>query len=427
MEKLDRTTQPDIKTLNKIILPKPTEVKLDNGVSLFYFNAGTQEVIKMECLFTAGTWFQKEKLVAYTTVKMLSEGTKNYSAAELADFFDSHGAYFATEAEKDYTSVTLYCLKKHLASLLPTFTEMLRESTFPEKEMSVLLNNTRQEQMVSMQKVSYLARVNFAELIFGKEHPYGQYAKPDDYEKVTTAQIKKYHQEYYHPGNLRIIASGKIDETEIKLINKFLGDTSWETRNIAHVANVKITDPVEKKLFVPKENSIQSGIRIGKPMITKTHPDYLGMIVLNTMLGGYFGSRLMTNIREDKGYTYGIGSGMLSLRNAGFFFIGSEVGADVREKAVIEVYKEIAKLREEPISDDELSLVKSYMAGTFLRSMDGPFAIAERFLGLLDTGLDFNEYYTRFLKTIKEITPQQLQELANTYLAEPFHEVVAGK
>jgi predicted Zn-dependent peptidase len=428
MKTLDRTKQPDIKTIGKINLLNPDENKLDNGVPFYSFDAGTQDVIKIECVFNAGTWFQEKKIVAFSTVKMLTEGTKNYSAAELADFFDSYGAYFETEVEKDYTFVSLYSLNRHLEKLLPVFAEMIRESVFPQHELSVLMSNTRQDQLVSMQRVNFLARVKFAEQIFGKEHPYGQTALPEDYDQVLPSDLIDFHKNYYHPGNLRIIASGRMKKNTLHLINKYFGDKSWASLKAAIIKPYEIQTCPEKKIFIPKENVIQSGIRIGKLLFTKEHPDYMGMTVLNTILGGFFGSRLMSNIREDKGYTYSIGSGLISLKNSGYLYIASEVGADVRKQAVIEIYKEIKKMQQEPVPEKELKLVKNYMIGSFLRGIDGPFALAERFLGILDYGFDFNEYYNRYIRTIKKITSEQLLELAEKYFCKnSFYETVVGK
>ncbi|NTW33343.1 MAG: insulinase family protein [Bacteroidetes bacterium] len=429
MNFLDRTKQPKVKLIENISLLKPNEHKLDNGILFSYFDGGTQDVIKIECVFNAGTWFQEKNLVAFSTIKMLTEGTKNHSAAELAEIFDSYGAFVETEAEKDYSSISLYSLNRHLEKLLPVFIEMIRESVFPFDELSVLMENSKQNHLVSMQRVNYLARISFAQQIFGENHPYGKYANLNDYDNVTSSDLISFHKKYYHPGNLRIIAAGKINNSStIELINKYFGDKTWKNQSETITTNFKINTNPKKSIFIPKDGALQSGIRIGKILFNKKKPDYLGVFILNVVLGGYFGSRLMSNIREKNGYTYGIGSGMISLKNSGYMYIASEVGADVREKALIEIYKEIKGLREKPINNEELNLVKNYLIGSFLRSIDGPFALSERFLGLLDYGFDFNEYYNNYILTIKNITSKQLLELANTYFAEnSFCETIVGK
>ena len=183
--------------------------------------------------------------------------------------------------------------------------------------------------------------------------------------------------------------------------------------------------PVHK--FVEKEGAVQNAIRIGKRLINRTNPDYPKLTVLNTILGGYFGSRLMTNIREEKGYTYGIGSGLVSLSQGGYFFITTDVGAAVYEDAVKEIYHEIVKLQEELIPENELSLVRNYLLGSFQRSIDGPFALAERFKSILLSGLGYN-YFENYLTVIKNITSEELKTLAQTYLlTSEMTEVIVGK
>jgi zinc protease len=428
MTTIDRTKQPEIKTIDKVDLLKPEESRLDNGIPLYSFNAGTQDVVRIECVFNAGTCYQDRKLTAFSTVKMLKEGTKEHTAQDIAEIFDTCGAYIGTEAEKDYAFISLYTLNKHLEKLLPVFAEMIREPVFPQYELSVILANAKQEQMVSMERVSYLARIKFAEQLYGKNHPYGQSAQVADYDYVKREEIETYHKKYYHPGNLRIIAAGKVDESALALINRYLGDKGWAEGEKGVIKPSELPKGNEKKILVAKDNVLQSGIRIGKVLFTKRNPDYFGLAILNTILGGYFGSRLMTNIREEKGYTYGINSGIISMRNSGYMYIASEVGADVREQAIKEVYKELSLLRQDPVPADELSLVKNYLIGSFLRSIDGPFALADRFIGILDYGFDFNEYYDRYIQTINEITSQQLQALANRYFdEESFFETIAGK
>ena len=178
---------------------------------------------------------------------------------------------------------------------------------------------------------------------------------------------------------------------------------------------------------IEKEGALQSAIRIGKLMFNKTHPDFQSLQVLNTVYGGYFGSRLMSNIREDKGYTYGIGSGLVSLQHGGYFFITTEVGVDVTAKAIKEIYFEMDRLRKEKITTDELQLVKNYLLGTFLRSVDGPFAMADRFKGILNYNLGY-DYFDRYIATIRAVSASDLMGLANTYFdKDSMIELVVGK
>ena len=149
--------------------------------------------------------------------------------------------------------------------------------------------------------------------------------------------------------------------------------------------------------------------------------------MLNTILGGYFGSRLMANIREDKGYTYGIGSGLASFVNGGYFAVSTEVGADVTKQTLEEIYKEIAILRKDLVSSNELETVRNYILGHFLRSVDGPFSLADKFKGIWEFGLDYS-YFDNYFAAVKTVTPKELRDLANKYLKEEdLIECVVGK
>ena len=171
---------------------------------------------------------------------------------------------------------------------------------------------------------------------------------------------------------------------------------------------------------------MQSAIRIAKRTIGKSHHDFAKLHVVNTILGGYFGSRLMSNIREDKGYTYGIGSFVAPQKHDSYFGISTEVGADVSQKAINEIYKELESLRTELVSEEELNLVKSYLMGELLKSVDGPFSVAERWKGIILFDLD-KSYFDNLVNTILNITPIEVRDIAERYLgSNDMYEVLVG-
>jgi zinc protease len=426
MEIIDRTKQPQIKSFKKAVLLKPAKYKLDNEIPVFAFNAGTQDVVKIQFAFRAGSWFQSEVLTAFTTNKLIIEGSKKHKAAELASQIDFYGAYIELKAEKDMAYVSLYTQNKHLKNTLPILEEIIRQPVFPENELKTFLQNQKQDYMIDCNKVNFIARSKFNELIFGKDHPYGRNAEVEDFDKVKTANLLAFHKKFYTAENCTVIISGRVNHETINGLNCYFGDDRWMQKKEIKIPQYKISTSKTRENLIVKEKVSQSSLRIGKILFNKTHPDFHGLQVLNTLLGGYFGSRLMTNIREDKGFTYGIGSAVVSLNHAGFFFITSEVGVDVCNRAIEEIYHEIKKLRTEKISKNELDLVRSYMTGNFLRSIDGPFAIADRFLGIYEYGLSY-DYYDKLINTIKTITPAQLAELAEKHLREDsMIELVVG-
>ena len=236
-----------------------------------------------------------------------------------------------------------------------------------------------------------------------------------------------FYKEHYHSGNCTIIASGKLDDNLIETLNRYFGKTTWGTVCDISKPEVHINATQVQKHFIERPDAIQSAIRVGRLLFNKTHPDYFKFQVLNTILGGYFGSRLMANIREDKGYTYGIGSGLSSLVNAGYFFISTEVGADVTNQTLTEIYKELHTLRTELVDEEELETVRNYVLGQFLRSVDGPYALADKFKAIWEFDLDYS-YFETYFNAVKTITPQDIKDLANKYFQEKdLIELVVGK
>jgi predicted Zn-dependent peptidase len=164
-----------------------------------------------------------------------------------------------------------------------------------------------------------------------------------------------------------------------------------------------------------KADALQTAIRIGKIMFNKTHPDFISFSVLNTILGDYFGSRLMSNIREDKGYTYGIGSYMMENTHFGYFMIATEVAKEVREATIQEVKKELERLQTELVPEEELELVKSYLLGQLLKAADGPYAMLDLFSGVELHGMDIS-FYNKYIQKVQEITSEEIREMACKHL-----------
>ncbi len=425
---VDRKKQPRAYSIDKIELQKPEEFTLDNGIQVFTINSGAQDLIKIEMIFPAGNWHEPYSNIAYLTNNMLIEGTKKRTANQIAEKVDYYGAYLETNTEKDNAYISLYLLNKHLKNTLPVLQDIIMNPIFPENELTTFINKQKQQFVINNKKVNYLARVHFNHILFGNDHPYGKMLKLEDFDNPQREDLVKFHKKYYTSNNCKIIVAGKLNDDCIIELNKYLGGDNWKSEK--EVISLDINFPSannELKHFIEKPDAIQSAIRIGKKLFNKTHTDYFGLQVLNTVLGGYFGSRLMTNIRENKGFTYGIGSALVSLMKSGYFFITSEVGAEVSRKAIYEVYKEIKKLREELIPADELELVRNYMIGVFLRSVDGPFALSEKIKNLIEYDLKYS-YYDNYVKTIKNIKAEKLKELAETYLNEDnMVELLVGK
>ena len=424
---LNRKLQPEFKNIDSINIPIPENTKLDNGIETFIINAGTQEVIKIDLSFNAGSWFQTKTALASTVNEMLIEGTKNFSSQQIAEKLDFYGAFIHKQPTKDFGNVSLYTLKKYLPETIKILEDIIKNPAFPEDELKIFLSKRKQKFQVELEKVTNIARREFNEQLFGKNHPYGIKAQVTDYDKVTRDDVINFYKKYYCSNNCKIIISGKIDNSVTELVNKHFGGNDWTNENLDLTKSFDLMNEARSESFTPKENVTQSAIRLGKVTINKDHPDFHKLEIVNTLLGGYFGSRLMKTIREEKGYTYGINSVLVSLKNAAYFVILSEVSANVAKDAINDILLEVKKLREEIVSTKELDLVKNYMLGDLLRSFDGAFEIASSFKNLIEQGLNL-DYFKNQIETIKTITPEEVNLIANKYLHEDtLVKTIAGK
>jgi predicted Zn-dependent peptidase len=423
---LNRTQAPDFKQVDQITLIKPGHIQFGNNCNLFHFNSGDQELVRIEWIFGNLRFNQDKPLLNMAVNDMLTEGTETRTAAMIADQIDYYGAFLQTDYGYDNCTVTLYSLNKHLAHTLPIIHDILNNSVFPQKEIEVFKLTHQQKLQVGLKKNDVLARRQFNKALYG-DTIYGYSAEITDYDRLNQADMQAHFKQMYQPANCTVLIAGKVDSTLLNIMGDIF-DKQWQNGPQPADTGQPVLNPsADRFYFIDKPNALQSAIRMGLPTINRTHPDFPALQVLNTVLGGYFGSRLMANIREDKGYTYGIGSGMSSLKQSGAIFIATEVGADVCRAALTEIEKEVTLLKTELIPDEELSLVRNYMLGSLLGSLENVMSHADKFKNIYFSGLgyDYFEYYT---ETIKTITSQRLKELANQYLDyDNFYKVVAGK
>ncbi len=412
----NRTSAPDPATHLKLLLDEPRCITLDNGVKAYLIEAGQEEVTRIDLVYNAGSAFQEKHLVAAAANRLLREGTNTHTSFQIASTLDYHGAYLDTSVTKDTAILTLYTLNKYLHQLLPLISELLYDPVFPEDELQTYLNKQRQEFLINSTKVKFKAMIGFNGLVFGKTSAYGQHLTLEDFELLSKTDVADFYKRYYVPENGWILVSGHITEEIPLLLNRYFGEHKGSHPDFSlphlHYADRVIDsgDHLEEK-----PDALQSAIRIGMPIVGKSHPDFNTLQLLNMVLGGYFGSRLMTNLREEKGYTYGVSSHLVNYRYGGFFSVATEVNAAYTEAALSEICKEMRLLREVPLGQEELTLVKNYLYGTFLRSFDGPFALSDKYISARDHDLHFS-YYHQSLAAMMRTTSEQLIDVANRYL-----------
>ncbi len=423
---LDRTTAPVAGKLNDDFkLQSAKKHPLNNGIKFHTLLCGNQEAVRLELIFNGGNWNQNKAGASYFTTKLLSAGTPNYSSKQIENILALSGAFLELESNNEKNTLTLYVLAKHLESLLPLVFEIITQPTFPQEELDNLKKISLQNLSVNLGKTSYVASTNFREAIFGNTHPYGRALTEPVISGIDRDALVEFFKQTFSHSNCDIVLSGNGSIDFENVINKYFGQSSWGSAVPQLQEHSFQYSPI--KQTVEKEASVQSSIRMGLPMFNISHPDYLETSILIEILGGYFGSRLMKNIREDKGYTYGISSSLVSMQHGGYLVIGTDVGCENTAETINEIYHEIEVLRNESVGEEELNLVKNYLTGSFLNSLNTPFALADRFKSIYFNGLPSN-FYTHYLQTIQNVSAERIQQLANQYLiVNKFSEVVVGK
>jgi zinc protease len=422
---IDRALAPEFKEVENIDLLKAKPLVLANGIKVFSVDGGEQDLVRIEFIFSNINYDPKKPLQTFATNTMLNDGTSELSSTEIADKIDYYGAFLQTEYANDHSTVTLFTLNKHLASTLPIVKVIISDSQFPQVELDTLIRNQKQKLSVSLEKNDFLSRKTFSNVLFG-DTLYGHDISASDYDQLDRAQLLNYFKEAYQAKNCTVIVSGKVKESTISLIDQHFG-RDWDNTSDFKENKFEFEKGAGREHYLEREDALQSAIRIGQVSINRTHPDFASLQVVNTIFGGYFGSRLMANIREDKGFTYGIGSALVSMKNAGYFFIASEVGADVCSAAMTEIEKEITILKEQEVSEGELSLVRNYMLGSMLGSLENSLSHADKFKNIYFSGLDY-DYYTTYIDTVRNIKPAEIQAIANKYLNfDSFEKVIVGK
>lgn len=423
---LNRAIQPGFSLPNKLEIPTPQKYFTSDGREVLWLNIGTQNIVRITLQFPAGTKYQSKSLQASSTVGLMPEGTKGFSAQEIAEKLDFYGSHVDYSIDRDHAMVSAFCLDKYLDATLEVLQEIILAPTYSDKEFETYCQKRKNSLSIEKRKVMYVAREQQAAALYGMHHPYGSFAEELDYDALTASDLRCYHKERFLDQGALLFVSGLVNEEIVSKVaitfDSVIRRNSFDNNEL----DLSML-PEPNSIYIPKGDAVQSAIRVGRVLFPRSHPDYSGMQVLATVLGGYFGSRLMNNIREEKGYTYGIFSSLVALQESGYLTISTEVGCTVTEATLTEIRKEMEILRSEKVDETELSLVVNYLVGEMLRMLDGPFGIVDAILDLYQSGLPIGFIEEHFNK-VKNITSDELLLLARRYL-DPldFTEVVVGK
>lgn len=424
--KISHIKPPAVKLPDTGSLKEPERHLMKNGIPVYLFPSESTEIVRLEITFDAGTINETEPLQARFTNVMLNGGTASMSAKDIDEAFDFHGSVPGFSVERDKAVVQLFMLPSAFSTTARLLNHIITEPVFPQSELDMHSETRLQTFLINRQKVSFLSLEALLETLFGTDHPYGRRVQPHYFAAVTGESLISFHNKFYNNGLIRISLAGRISDTEIAIIDELFGNRPMPPQGDGY-RMLPGTQYEGRKVFVEKADAVQSSVKIAARTIGMAHPDFPGLRVVDTLLGGWFGSRLMRNLREDKGFTYGIGSSLHSYKLGGLALISTETGVPHTRATLTEIYRELDALQTNPVSHSELRLVRNSMLGEMVRQFDGPFATCDSFMTATDAGLGM-EYYSILKEKIRSVTPNEIKQLAETYYnKENFCEVVAGK
>ncbi len=417
---LDRKTAPKYAETNSFLLPSPEINILSNGVPLFLLRGVSQHVLKIELIFNAGKWAESKKGVSHFTAHMLEKGTTTKTSFEIADFFERHGASIEISPGLDFVSLSLYSLTKNITKVLPLFLELITLSVFPEDELTLQKEIFIQNLKISNEKTSYVASKLFRQHLFGDAHPYGRSIEEGDVNQLNIEDLNNFFQHNFSLHQAFVV--GSVDDHLLNLLIK----------ELVIIPSAKIENHIYIPVFenkadeyVEKATSTQTSLRLGKRSINRNHKDYPALVLVNHILGGYFGSRLMKNIREDKGLTYGIYSSLNNLKNDSFFTIGADVNRKNKDAAIFEIRNELRLLYEKPINLQEIQTSKNHLLGSLQLEIANPFSVIDKIKTINLYGLNAN-FYNILFQNIRDLNEVDLQKVAYNCLSDNIIEIAVG-
>ena len=378
----------------------PETLRLGNGIPLYLFPDPNSDLLRLEFIFEAGSAFQRKPIQARACNALL-EATLHHSADAMTERFDYYGAYIEKYVDRDQSSLVIYALARYGREIIALCEEIFKDAVFSATELKLYLEKQRSQFDIAMQKVGEVSRRAFFAQVFGGDHPYGQNIERADYDLLTSEDVEAFYREFYVAANAGIVLAGGYNEETVKALSERFGCGFPEGQAAAMPVPLEGALPQARYGFVPKAGALQASVRMGKVIMPPTAADFSTFKVLDYVFGGYFGSRIMQNIRE-------------------------EVKQACRRQVVEELRNEMRKLCDRKPGKKEMDIVRQVYQGDFLREMDGIFEIAEKWKFLRMFGLT-DAFYRQFAETLEHITPAEIQQAAQRYFAaDSFHVTVCG-
>lgn len=411
---VDRSCPPPVSGFTGLHLEFPRCVSLRNGIPVWVIDNGEDDINRLTYYFDGGMLHEDRPYQAALTMATLAEGNAHRDAAAIAESFDYYGSLKQANSGDAHSVVSLSSLNDNFAGALEVMQQCVATATFPDHEFGIIRQQQVSNCEIALERVKYLAMKEMKRLYYGDGHPLSMRATPGDIAALTPDDALRFHRRHFVPARCRLVLAGRITDRELATVDDLVG--SWQPAGAPPEPVTWHVDPSPQMLsIVDKPGAVQSAIVITVPTVGRRHPHYFKLRLLVMALGGYFGSRLVSNVREDKGYTYGIVANLLGSAFDAYVGIATECDTKYTRAVIDEIKKELRRLRDETMGDDELYTVKQHMLSSLAKQLDTPFSIAGYVGSTIMHGV-YPEYYNEQVAAIAAATPRDLQEMAQRYL-----------
>ena len=422
---VDRTKIPEPGPAPQIQLGETESFVLENGLKVFVVKNDKLPVVSFSLVIDRDPIIEGEN-AGYISIagELLRTGTKTKSKAEIDEAVDFIGATLNTSSTGVYAS----SLSKHTDELLQLMSDIVLNAEFKQEELDKLKKQTISGLKAQKDDPNSIAANVRNALVYGLEHPYGEQVTEETVENISLELCKNYYETYFSPSISYLAIVGDIETEEAEeLINKYFGE--WKSKDVPeHKYETPSAPLVNKVALVDRQQSVQSVIHVAYPInLMIGSPDEIKASVANMMLGGYFSSKLNSNLREDKGYTYGARSNIASDELVGSFDASTQVRNEVTDSSITVILSEMKKMRQGEFTNEELESAKNYLTGIFARSLEDPRTIARFALNIERYNLP-KDYYQNYLKNLNTVTREEVIEVSKKYInPEEAYILVVGK
>ncbi len=411
---VNRTIAPEVHDFGRLTLPPISQVKLPNGITLHTANGGDNDVSRITFILPGGENESPDAMLSSIVMSSLQEGTQQHTGEQISNLLEYNGAWISGAVTTHHSLLTLHSLNSRLAEVLPLMAEMILTPSFQPDTISAILKRHAAKLEVDREKVTYHSGEAMRRIIYGANSPMARRNSPEQLFLLTPEKMSAYHHSRLAPSGIHVLLAGKITPEVMELVMSDLSvippGKDFELKPLVFPSQYEsVTEKVDRP------GSLQSSVKMMIPSIGRTHSDYEQLRAAVTAFGGYFGSRLMMNIREDKGLTYGISSSLIGYKNRSFILINTQTDCTKVPQVIEEIYMEITRLKTpSSYTDDEIKRLSRFQLSNLAAVLDTPFTVMDMYQTGITAGTP-PDYFDRQQRIAHSLTPELLADTAQRY------------